>query len=47
MGYECETQRFTLYCNNKGYVVLSAFYEKKCLCEKNFYGDVLFFFKRE
>ena len=42
MGSECEYQRYSPYCNNKGYVVLSAFYEKKCLCDKNFYGDVNF-----
>lgn len=40
MGNTCDTQRYSPYCNNQGYLLYSAFYEKKCLCDKNFYGDV-------
>lgn len=40
MGNDCDVQRYSPYCNNQGYLIYSAFYEKKCLCDKNFYGDV-------
>lgn len=39
-GQECKLQRFSSFCNNKGYMIYTAYYEKKCICDKNSYGDV-------
>ncbi len=40
MGHNCGIKRYSIYCNNRGYELVSNFVDRSCLCNEGVYGEV-------